>query len=384
MTIKPNTTGDTKSRKQKRSERLSPDGKWKSFPRVPNLLQYVSTGIYFARVKVNGKLIRRSLETTVYSDALLKLGDFIKTQRKSRRHTKGAPSTFREARLAYEADLDNTHTIADSHRNFRKWCLKSLLKSWPELDASRLTAIKPEACKEWAKRFSEENGPQYFNNVLGTFRSVLKRAGYGDDESPLREVKRLGVPVNPPQLPEPDQFMALLKHIESQTDNPKAQHCADLVRFLAFSGCRLAEAQRATFRDMDLDAGVMTIHSVKTRKAKRHYPTRVVPIIADMRELLLRLKAHAHPDDFVCKVKTCQGSITKACAALGIPKITHHDLRHLFATRCIESGVDIPTVSRWLGHSDGGVLAMKVYGHLREKHSADMAARVTFQPKEAA
>jgi len=34
-------------------------------------------------------------------------------------------------------------------------------------------------------------------------------------------------------------------------------------------------------------------------------------------------------------------------------------LRHLFATRCIESGVDIPTVSRWLGHKDGGALAMK-------------------------
>jgi hypothetical protein len=30
----------------------------------------------------------------------------------------------------------------------------------------------------------------------------------------------------------------------------------------------------------------------------------------------------------------------------------------LFATRCIESGVDIPTVSRWLGHKDGGALAM--------------------------
>jgi integrase len=37
-------------------------------------------------------------------------------------------------------------------------------------------------------------------------------------------------------------------------------------------------------------------------------------------------------------------------------------LRHLFATRCIETGVDIPTVSRWLGHKDGGGLAMKVYG----------------------
>jgi site-specific recombinase XerD len=30
-------------------------------------------------------------------------------------------------------------------------------------------------------------------------------------------------------------------------------------------------------------------------------------------------------------------------------RITHHDLRHLFAMRCIESGVDVPTVSRWLG-----------------------------------
>ena len=51
-----------------------------------------------------------------------------------------------------------------------------------------------------------------------------------------------------------------------------------------------------------------------------------------------------------------------------ILKITHHDLRHLFATRCIESGVDIPTVARWLGHKDGGALAMKTYGHLRNEH----------------
>jgi len=40
--------------------------------------------------------------------------------------------------------------------------------------------------------------------------------------------------------------------------------------------------------------------------------------------------------------------------------------------------VDIPTVSRWLGHKDGGALAMRVYGHLRDAHSADMAKRVTF------
>jgi integrase len=78
------------------------------------------------------------------------------------------------------------------------------------------------------------------------------------------------------------------------------------------------------------------------------------------------------------RVQECQGAINSACKKLGITRFTHHDLRHLFATRCIESGVDIPTVSRWLGHKDGGALAMKVYGHLRDQHSVAMAQRVTF------
>jgi hypothetical protein len=40
--------------------------------------------------------------------------------------------------------------------------------------------------------------------------------------------------------------------------------------------------------------------------------------------------------------------------------------------------VDIPTVSRWLGHKDGGALAMKTYGHLRDEHSTKMAQKVVF------
>ena len=64
--------------------------------------------------------------------------------------------------------------------------------------------------------------------------------------------------------------------------------------------------------------------------------------------------------------------------AVGMTRITHHDLRHLFATRCIEFGVDTPTVSHWLGHRDGGALATRTHGHLRDQHSTEMAQRVTF------
>jgi integrase len=104
-------------------------------------------------------------------------------------------------------------------------------------------------------------------------------------------------------------------------------------------------------------------------------------MISEMRQLLERLKQAAgmtDPDTKVMKVRECQLAMNTATAKLGLPHLTHHDLRHLFATRCIESGVDIPTVSRWLGHKDGGALAMKVYGHLRDQHSAAMASKVSF------
>jgi len=32
-----------------------------------------------------------------------------------------------------------------------------------------------------------------------------------------------------------------------------------------------------------------------------------------------------------------------------------------------------PDVSRWLGHKDGGALATKTYGHLRNEHSQQVA-----------
>ena len=130
---------------------------------------------------------------------------------------------------------------------------------------------------------------------------------------------------------------------------------------------------------MDLQKQVIRVESAKRAKTSGASLTRLVQIIPPMLELLTRLKqSNPSAESKVCAVSECEKSLTRACKKLEIHRITHHDLRHLFATRCIESGVDIPTVSRWLGHSDGGALAMKTYGHLRREHSAAMAARVTF------
>ena len=76
------------------------------------------------------------------------------------------------------------------------------------------------------------------------------------------------------------------------------------------------------------------------------------------------------------QIRECLKSMTRAAKIVGMKRITHHDLRHLFATRCIESGVDVPTLARWLGHHDGGALLGKRYFHLLDSHSQAMDARV--------
>jgi integrase len=372
------TTRETKSpqSKTKGDDNLSPDGKWRSFSKVPNLLQYVSTGVYFGRVKINGKIYRESLKTDVFTTAKLRLPDFIKKKRKLA--AKPILGTFAAARVLYENEMETAHDRKETAKIYRRKCIAALLKSWPELDALAPEKITEANCRTWATKFAADYSASVFNNTLSTLRMILERAGIGIDDNPAHKVNRLGIKPKELHLPEPDQFNEILRIVESSGAG-QAKPCANFIRFLAFSGCRLNEARLVQWRDVNFDKGEIRVHNSKSALTTNKPDFRFVPIIPPMRELLDKIKpAKASPNAPVCTVGECEKSLTRACRLAKAQRITHHDLRHLFATRCIESGVDIPTVSRWLGHSDGGALAMKTYGHLRREHSAAMALRVTF------
>jgi hypothetical protein len=182
------------------------------------------------------------------------------------------------------------------------------------------------------------------------------------------------------RLPEPDQFLALVKAVRS-TGNGYSPWCGDAVEFFAYAGPRLNEAAKIYGRDCSFLKNEITIRGDLITGTK-NWEIRRVPMIPEMRKLLERMKAERGEQEFlnnpVLKVRKFKRSLDNCCKKLGLHHLTHHDLRHLFATRCIESGVDIPTVAKWLGHKDGGVLAMQTYGHLRDKHSANMAEKVIF------
>ncbi len=367
----------------------SESSEWANSP-VANLVRYVPSGIYFARARVGGKLIRRSLKTDVLSVAQLRLGDLLKAERQgfeSRASVSKGKMTFGDALAIYAARLEAKVELKPSAKLYRQKCIEALVKSWSGLRELDVRKISERECLNWAARFGAKYSPSVYNNTVGTLRHILdisiaEGARYGN---PAAIIKKARIRQKALTLPEHEQFLAMIAEIENagawcSTD------CANLVRFLAFGGFRKGEAETITWADCDFEKGEIVVRG-DPETGTKNWSIRRVPMIPDMRNLLegLRQERPAEPPQTpVMRLQECQGAINSACKKLGIARFTHHDLRHLFATRCIESGVDIPTVSRWLGHKDGGALAMKVYGHLRDQHSVSMAQRVTFSRLDAA
>jgi integrase len=353
----------------------SKDGKWKSFHAHAGLMQYLPSGVFFARAKVNGTVKRASLETDVFTTAK----DRLRAKLKELRKPKAEVGTFAAGRVQFEAETRNKHELAELSRVYRLRCVNRILRSWPGLDNKRVDTITKADCEAWSKRYADLYAPQFFNYSRIVFREILSLAGLGRDENPAYKIKRRGVPRKQLDLPTADQFNLILTEIETAGAVDEKDR-ADFTRFLAYSGCRLNEAKQATWQDVDWNKNELTIHCLKRRATSDETQTREIPIVPAMRQLLTRMQGERQtkPEDSICRVFVCKKPLIRACKRVGCAPLTHHSLRHLFATFCIEAGIDIPTVSRWLGHSDGGALAMRVYGHLRREHSQRMAQRVTF------
>lgn len=246
--------------------------------------------------------------------------------------------------------------------------------------------ITVDACLAWASRYREKVHGTRFNNTVDSLRHILEVAKeFGlITTNPAATIGKAKVTSKRLELPTREQFPKIVAAIRS-SGAWCAQDCADLVEFLAYSGCRITEAGNVKWSDVDGKAGTIRIHGNEDNGTK-NWESRSIPILPAMQDLLDRLSHRTRiPRDplrsgknFVLNVTECREALANACKKVDAKKISHHDLRHLFITRCIESGIDVPTISRWAGQKDGGALLMRVYGHLRDEHSQAMAAKVTF------
>ena len=129
---------------------MSANGKWRSFPKVPHLLQYIISGNYFGKVKISGRTVRKSLKTTVWTTAQLRLNDFLKENRENRNRVD--PPKFSVVVEMFKQQLDHDTTIKPRSKEYRLLCLQKIQTSWPELWKLRLDAVTLQACKAWAAK----------------------------------------------------------------------------------------------------------------------------------------------------------------------------------------------------------------------------------------
>ena len=350
-----------------------------------NLIRHKS-GRYYARAFAHGKEVWQSLKTSHYSVARARLAEFLKEHRERASNGNGGVSakmTFGEAAAIHLRNLDDNMRIKPSTRDYWRRRLLALIKSWPGLNETEIRKITQVACKDWASTYAKKASPTNYNNTIALLRHILAIAIEAGVlySNPAAVLKRAAIRAKEIALPSIDKFNALLAEMRNGHSR-YSPHCADFAAGLAFTGCRVGEAREITWRDVDFDAGEIVVRG-DSETGTKNWELRRVPLIRDARALFERMRNEREGEPLeanVFRVGECQKALNRACKKVGADRITHHDLRHLFATRCIESGVDIPTVSRWLGHKDGGALAMKTYGHLRREHSIAQAQKVSFAP----
>jgi integrase len=353
--------------------------------RLRNLLRHKS-GSYYARAFAGGKEVWKSLKTSHFSVAEAKLAEFLKDHRQRRSNGNGevsAKMTFGEAAATHLRNLDDNLNLKPRTRDYWREVLAALVKSWPGLNETEIRKITQADCKKWASAYAQNASPTRYNNTVSVLRHVLNVAVESGVvySNAAAVVKRAAVRGKEIALPTIEKFNAMITEMRAGHSRDSI-NCADFAAGLAFTGCRVGEAREIAWRDVDFEAGEIVVRGDATT-ATKNWTVRRVPLIPDARGLFQRMRGERpgeSSDAKVFLVGECQKSLNRAAQKVGTDRITHHDLRHLFATRCIESGVDVPTVSRWLGHKDGGALAMKTYGHLRREHSIAQAQRVSFAP----
>ncbi len=162
-----------------------------------------------------------------------------------------------------------------------------------------------------------------------------------------------------------------------------------------YTGLRIGELLALTWSDIDLSAGTIAVNrscydgtdqdgkfcrftdTPKTASSKR-----VIPIPRQMLAVLRQRKKNSNSNYVVADenghpvlVRSYQRSFELLLKKLGIKRKGFHSLRHTFATRALECGMDVKTLSEILGHKNPTV-TLNRYVHSMFEHKKDMMNKV--------
>ena len=159
-----------------------------------------------------------------------------------------------------------------------------------------------------------------------------------------------------------EQTAKLVKYLNTECD----EETRKLFLIYLNTGIRRNELLSIKYSDLDYTKNELHIKGTKTKNADR--------VIQVSREILDLFPKQDIPFNNLTK-SIIDYRFKKITTALKFDKICVHSLRHTFATRCIESGVEPIVLSSWLGHKDIS-MTLNRYTHISNDYKQKESEKI--------
>ncbi len=162
-----------------------------------------------------------------------------------------------------------------------------------------------------------------------------------------------------------------------------------------FTGIRLGELLALTWQDVNFEKRYLNINKtafyikqdgrnmILTNEPKTKSSNRILPLSKNLLEMLENKKQASNSDYIIStrdgkqvSPRSYQRTFERLLKRLNIPYKNFHSLRHTFATRALELGLDVKTVSELLGHKNP-VITLNRYAHSLLSYKFQMINKLT-------
>jgi len=252
-------------------------------------------------------------------------------------------------------------------------------KSWRSGDKSYLDA---HLCPFFGEEFIADITPLMIEEYREKRRKEVSKSTVNRELAVMRKMFNLAIDW---ELAEANPVARIKFYSESDTQKERVliseeeqrllAECADHLRPIVVTalntGMRRGEALKLMWGQVDLQARIIEVTGTKGGK------DRIIPINAALYLELRKLKNQNGTSDYVFVNPKTNGpygdvknAFNAACERAKIEGLRFHDLRHTFATRLVQAGVDIITVKELLGHSSVRVTERYTHSNKDSKHRA--------------
>ena len=163
----------------------------------------------------------------------------------------------------------------------------------------------------------------------------------------------------------------------------------DLGRLILNQGMRPDEVAGIRKEDVDLERGQLHIRNGKSPAARR-----TLDLIAESRKILARrmlgsspwvFASHRNPGQRIARLNGAHDRVCTTASREGVTlTFVLYDLRHTFATRLAQAGIDLATLAAILGHSSIRIVHRYVHPTAEHKRAAMLRYEETMKVAEEA